>query len=156
MIKRSILLLLAVLAACSPTRTTVPTPPATLTPRQTAFLDTLEQRTFAWFWERTNPVNGLTPDRWPTKSFSSVAAIGFALTAYPIGVERGYVTRSQAADRTLTTLRFMYRAPQGEQTTGITGYKGFFYHFLDMATGLRFEKVELSTRALSGSSLPSR
>ena len=145
MIKRSILLLLAVVSACSPTRTTIPTPQATLTPRQTAFLDTLEQRTFNWFWERTNPVNGLTPDRWPTKSFSSVAAIGFALTAYPIGVERGYVTRSAAADRTLTTLRFMYRAPQSDQPTGVTGYKGFFYHFLDMDTGLRFQQVELST-----------
>ena len=138
-------LLFIVASGCSPTRTTVPTPRATLTPRQTAFLDTLEQRTFAWFWERTNSANGLTPDRWPTKSFSSVAAIGFALTAYPIGVERGYVTRSQAADRTLATLRFMYRAPQGEQATGVTGYKGFFYHFLDMDTGLRFERVELST-----------
>lgn len=116
-----------------------------LTPRQTAFLDTLEQRTFNWFWEKTNPANGLTPDRWPTKSFSSVAAIGFALTAYPIGVERKYISRSSASERTLTTLRFMYQAPQGAQPTGVTGYKGFFYHFLDMETGHRFEQVELST-----------
>ena len=39
----------------------------------------------------------------------------------------------------------MYRAPQGPQATGVTGYKGFFYHFLDMDTGLRFQQVELST-----------
>ena len=134
------------IAACSTTQApTAPVQPAQITPRQTAFLDTLEQRTFNWFWEKTNPVNGLTPDRWPTKSFSSVAAVGFALTAYPIGIERGYVTRTQAADRVLTTLRFMYRAPQGPQATGVTGYKGFFYHFLDMETGHRFEQVELST-----------
>ena len=120
-------------------------PSAALSPRQVAFLDTLEQRTFAWFWEKTNATNGLTPDRWPTKSFSSVAAIGFALTAYPIGVERGYVSRTDAANRVLTTLRFMYRAPQGPQATGVTGYKGFFYHFLDMDTGYRFRDVELST-----------
>ena len=143
------LLLFAGACSTSPSApvTTTPTtqPSAQITPRQTAFLDTLEQRTFAWFWERTNATNGLAPDRWPTKSFSSVAAIGFALTAYPIGIERGYVTRSAAAERTLTTLRFMYRAPQGPQATGVTGYKGFFYHFLDMDTGLRFEQVELST-----------
>ena len=132
-------------AACSPSRTTVPTPQAALTPRQTAFLDTLEQRTFTWFWERTNPANGLVPDRWPTKSFSSVAAIGFGLTAYGIGVERGYVTRTTAADRVLTTMRFMYRAPQGPEATNVIGYKGFFYHFLDMDTGHRFRDVELST-----------
>jgi hypothetical protein len=119
--------------------------PKQLTPRQSAFLDTLQHRTFNWFWEKTNASNGLTPDRWPTKSFSSVAAIGYALTAYPIGIERGYVTRTAAADRVLTTLRFMYRAPQGPEATGVAGYKGFFYHFLDMDTGYRFQQVELST-----------
>src|ERR1019366_9927972 len=114
------------------TGVTGPVAPVALTARQTAFLDTLEQRTFNWFWETGNASNGLTPDRWPTKSFSSVAAVGFALTAYPIGVERGYVSRTAAADRTLTTLRFMYNAPQGPQSTAVTGYKGFFYHFLDL------------------------
>jgi hypothetical protein len=71
--------------------------------------------------------------------------VGFALTAYPIGIERGYVSRTAAAERVLTTLRFMYSAPQGPQASGIAGYKGFFYHFLDMGTGNRFEQVELST-----------
>ncbi|MEX1187564.1 MAG: glucoamylase family protein [Gemmatimonadaceae bacterium] len=122
-----------------------PTVPAAITPRQTAFLDTLQRRTFDWFWERTDARTGLTPDRWPTKSFSSVAAIGFALTAYPVGVERGYVTRAQAAERTLTTLRYLYRAPQGPDSAGVTGYRGFYYHFLDMETGHRFRDVELST-----------
>jgi hypothetical protein len=149
MLRRSSIVLLLVASACT-TATSVtgvsgPTPPSALTVRQTAFLDTLERRTFDWFWERTDNNNGLTPDRWPTKSFSSVAAIGFALTAYPVGVERGYVTRSAAAQRTLNTLRFMYNAPQGSQPTNVTGYKGFFYHFLDMQTGYRFERVELST-----------
>ncbi len=146
--KRASVVLLFVASACSGSTTVagIGRPiPSSITARQTAFLDTLEQRTFTWFWEKTNPRNGLTPDRWPTKSFSSVAAIGFALTAYPIGVERKYVTRTEAAARTLTTLRFMYQAPQGAQPAGVTGYKGFFYHFLDMETGHRFEQVELST-----------
>src|SRR6267143_2634126 len=88
--------LLFVASACtsatSITAINGPIPPSSLTPRQTAFLDTLERRTFNWFWDQSDPNTGLTPDRWPTKSFSSVAAIGFALTAYPVGVERGYVT----------------------------------------------------------------
>ena len=113
--------------------------------RADPFLDTVETRTFQWFWDNTNPANGLVPDRWPTKSFSSVAAIGFGLTAYIVGVERGYVSRSDAAARVLTTLNFLYHAPQGPDATGVTGYKGFFYHFLDMNTGLRFQQVELST-----------
>src|SRR5439155_22160831 len=105
----------------------------------------VEQRTLNWFWERTDHGSGVARDRWPTKSLSSVAAVGFALTAYPVGVERGYVTRADAAQRTLNTLRVMYATPQGLQATNGTGYKGFFYHFLDMQTGYRFEQVELST-----------
>ncbi|HTE46875.1 MAG TPA: glucoamylase family protein, partial [Gemmatimonadaceae bacterium] len=118
---------------------------ASVSVAERAFIDTLSQRTFGYFWETTNPRNGLTPDRWPTKSFSSVAAVGFALTAYPIGVEHGWVTRDAARERVLTTLRFFWRAPQGPQGSNITGYKGFYYHFLDMETGYRFENVELST-----------
>jgi hypothetical protein len=110
-----------------------------------AFLDTVEVRTFRWFWDTTNPTNGLVPDRWPTKSFSSVAAIGFGLTAYVVGAERGYISRADAAARVRTTLAFLYHAPDGAAATGVTSYKGFFYHFLDMDTGLRFQTVELST-----------
>ncbi|HEY6867810.1 MAG TPA: glucoamylase family protein [Candidatus Eisenbacteria bacterium] len=110
-----------------------------------AFLDELERRTFDWFWDHGDPRTGLVPDRWPTRSFSSVAAIGFGLTSYGIGAERGWVTRPQAAERTLATLRFLWQAPQGPEPRGRTGYRGFFYHFLDMDSGLRFEKVELST-----------
>jgi len=108
-------------------------------------IDELQERTFRWFTHVTNRSNGLTPDRWPTESFSSVAAIGFALTCWPIGVERGWMSREEARERTLTTIRFFHDAPQGPEATGVTGYKGFFYHFLDMRTGLRFERTELST-----------
>ena len=105
----------------------------------------LEERTFRFFWDTANPKNGLVPDRYPTPSFASIAAVGFGLTSYPIGVERGYVTRKEARKRVLTTLRFLYNAPQGTQQHGMSGYKGFFYHFLDMRTGERFEDSELST-----------
>src|SRR5260221_8033303 len=114
-------------------------------PDTAAFLDTLQHKTFNFFWDLTPPGNGLTPDRWPTPSFSSIAAVGFALTAYPIGVEHGWITRAQAADRTLTTLRFFWTAPQDSAGPNTTGYRGFFYHFLDMSTGRRFQTVELST-----------
>ena len=109
------------------------------------FLDTLERRTFQWFWEVTNRDNGLVPDRWPTINFSSVAAIGFGLTAYGVGAERGYVSREDARARTLTTLRFLWNAPQSDKPEEVTGYRGFFYHFLDMKTGRRFRTVELSS-----------
>lgn len=119
---------------------------STPAPLSTADLLTdIQKRTFAFFWDRTNPANGLMVDRWPTPSFSSIAATGFALTAWPIGVKNGWITRDQARERTLATLRFFWNAPQGPGATGVTGYKGFFYHFLDMQTGLRFKQTELSS-----------
>jgi len=106
----------------------------------------IERRTFQFFWDTTNERNGLTPDRYPSRPFASVASIGYALTAYPIGIENGWVSRTQAVDRTLTTLRFLRDLPQGPQRTGRGGYKGFFYHFLDMQEGHRYDSwVELSS-----------
>jgi hypothetical protein len=108
------------------------------------FYDDIEHRTFRFFWETVNRANGLVPDRWPTPSFSSIAAVGFALPAYAIGVERGWCSRSDARDLTLTTLRFFCNAPQGA-AAATAGHKGFFYHFLDMQTGVRYRNVELSS-----------
>lgn len=122
-----------------------PSPGGGPRPSDAAFLDTLERRTFAFFWETADPGTRLVPDRWPTPSFSSVAAVGFGLTALPVGAERGYVSRGEAAQRALETLRWLWRAPQGPAATGVTGYRGFFYHFLDMRTGERFKDVELSS-----------
>lgn len=108
--------------------------------------DDIERRTFDYFWDTTDASNGLAPDRYPEQPFSSIAAIGFALTAYPIGVERAWVTREQAAERTLKTLRFLRDVPSGPEATGKAGYRGFYYHFLDMRSGLRFGNwVELSS-----------
>jgi ABC-type glycerol-3-phosphate transport system substrate-binding protein len=116
-----------------------------LSPETAAFLDTLEERTFHFFWDLTPPATGLTPDRYPTKSFSSIAGAGFALTAYPIGIERGYVSREAARKRVLDTLRYLWNAPQDTSVSGSIGYKGFFYHFIDPDSGHRFKDVELST-----------
>lgn len=121
------------------------TPPDTASITDEEFLDDLQRRTFDFFWETSNPANGMVPDRWPTESFASIAAIGFSLTAYPVGAERGWISRAQAAERTLNTLRFLRDAPQGNGVTGISGYRGFFYHFLEMDSGLRFQTNELST-----------
>ncbi|MEP6634677.1 MAG: glucoamylase family protein [Luteimonas sp.] len=107
-------------------------------PQLTPLFKDIERRTFQFFWDTTNEVNGLTPDRFPSRPFASIASVGFALTAYPIGVENGWVSRTQAIDRTLTTLKFFRDAPQGPQREGKTGYHGFYYHFLDMQKGQRY------------------
>jgi hypothetical protein len=111
-----------------------------------ASIDELERRTFAWFWDSADPKTGLVPDHWPADSFSSIASVGFGLTAYGVGVERGYITREQAAERTLATLRFFTDAAQNDSEDDATGSHGFFYHFLNPQTGKREARwVELSS-----------
>ena len=123
-----------------------PAPPKPLKPELPPLFGDIERRTFQFFWDTTNETNGLTPDRFPSRPFASIASVGFALTAYPIGIENGWVSRTQAIDRTLTTLRFFRDAPVGPQRTGKAGYKGFYYHFLDMQRGQRYDSwVELSS-----------
>ena len=107
-------------------------------------LEELQHRTFNWFWDLVDK-NYQVPDRHPTRQFSSIAATGFGLTTYCIGVEKKYVTRAQAAERVLKTLQFLWNAPQGPEPSGNTGFHGFFYHFLDHEKGVRFKNVELST-----------
>jgi hypothetical protein len=135
---KKVLFIVFTLALVQCTRTPVPVV-------SRGFLDSLSHDTFNFFWDLAEPSNGNVPDRWPSPSFSSIAATGFGLTSYLVGVEKGYVTREQAADRVATTLRFFLNAPKGDAPAGVTGNHGFFYHFIDMKTGLRYQNVELST-----------
>jgi len=104
----------------------------------------LQKNTFKYFLQEWNPDNGLVPDSTRKGSPSSISAVGFALTVYPIGVERKYLSRKEAIKRTLKTLRFFCDGPEGKGTEAI-GHKGFYYHFLDMKTGQRTWNSEVST-----------
>ena len=105
----------------------------------------IHKRTFFYFWETAHPVTGLSPDNWPNPKFCSIAATGFALSSYCIGVHSGYVTREAAVQKTLTVLRLLRDGPQHKGSQNVMGYKGFFYHFLQMDTGLRYKDCELSS-----------
>ena len=101
------------------------------------FLEYVQETSFDYFWYGANPANGLVPDRSATGSACSIAAVGFGLTAIGIGVDHGWITRTQAVARVLTTLNTFLSGPQGPGNSGIIGYRGWFYHFLDMNTALR-------------------
>ncbi len=95
-----------------------------VSPEQQAFLDKLEHDTFAFFWDTTPADTGLTPDRLSQTGVSSIAAVGFALTSYTVAADRGWITREQAATRTLATLQLLWRAHQGPEPRATSGYKG--------------------------------
>jgi hypothetical protein len=109
-----------------------------------AMLHQLQRETFEYFVKEANPANGLVKDTSRRGAPGSIAAVGLALTAYPVGVERSFMSRAHAVERTLATLRFFWNSTQGTGPEA-TGYKGFYYHFLSLKTGRRVWKCELST-----------
>lgn len=107
-------------------------------------LKDLQAKTFNYFLHEINLKNGLIADRTEPESPASIAAIGLALSSYIVAVERGLISRTEAVIRTLTVLTFFSLSKQGTESDA-TGYKGFYYHFLDMNNGKRAFKCELST-----------
>jgi hypothetical protein len=108
------------------------------------FLHNLQSASFGYFLDYANPENGLIADKTTPDSPCSIAAVGMALTAYPIAVERGFLSRMDAVTRVLKTLSFLADGEQS-QSPNASGYRGFFYHFLDMNSGRRAWNCELSS-----------
>jgi hypothetical protein len=108
-----------------------------------AMLDKLQRAAFDYFPRSTNPQNGLVADRSRDGSPASIAVVGLALSSYPVGVDRGWIDRDEAIQHTLRALRFFWHSDQtgGPETTG---FRGFYFHFLDMKTGVRVWQCELS------------
>lgn len=129
------------------TPTTLPTatyspPTATLTPAPETIIATEMQGAFDFFWEQANTDTessgyGLVRDRYPgSPGVASIAAVGFALSAYPIGVEKGYITQAQGLERVTRTFKTLANMERTE---------GFYYHFVDLQTGQRVWDSEVSS-----------
>jgi hypothetical protein len=106
-------------------------------------LDGLQRAAFGYFVEAVNPANGLIADNSRASSPVSIAVVGFALSSYPVAVERGWMARADAVKRSLSALRF-FRDSDQSGSPEATGFKGFYYHFLDMRSGARVWRSELS------------
>lgn len=128
-------------------RTTAALPPAAatepLSPADVAMLDTLQRAAFDYFIQHGRRSNGLVADTSRPGSHASIAVIGFALSAYPVGVERGWMTREEALLRCLAALRFFRDSDQSGKADS-TGRHGFYFHFLHMDSGRRAWKCEVS------------
>jgi hypothetical protein len=112
-------------------------------PADDALLDALEHAAFGYFLETMNPANGLVADNSRPNAPASIAVVGFALSVYPVAVERGWMARADAVARSLAALRF-FRDSDQSGDAGATGYRGFYYHFLDVHSGERVWRSELS------------
>jgi hypothetical protein len=107
-------------------------------------IDRAQRHAFGYFEDAVDPASGLVLDSTQPDSPCSITGVGMALTAYPIAIERGWMTRAQGVSITLTTLRFFANCDMSG-TPHSTGHRGFYFHFLDMRTGTRAWKSELSS-----------
>jgi len=105
-------------------------------------LDEIERATFHFFWDEASQKTGQVKDRAlangnDSRMMSSIAATGFGLVGLCIGEQRGYGKSPEILERVRKTLRFLANDLPNEQ--------GFFFHFVHMETGQRWEKCELSS-----------
>ena len=107
-------------------------------------LNRLQLTTLLYYLHETHPATGLIRDKTDPDAPASIAAVGLALASIPVLVERGVFSREFAPELVLKRLRFFRDRPQGPEPDA-TGYRGFYYHFLDMKTGRRVWQCELST-----------
>lgn len=107
-------------------------------------LDDLQRRAFEYFETFVHPETGLVADSSRPASDASIAAVGMALSSYPVAEATGWVRRSEVARRAVAVLRTLHRGRM-DGGPGAIGNRGFFYHFLDMETGLRTRRCEVST-----------
>jgi hypothetical protein len=108
-----------------------------------ALLDQLQIAALDYFLRSANLDNGLVADTSREGSPASIAVVGFALAAYAVAVSRGWMKRADAVQRSVAALRF-FRDSDQTGAADATGYKGFYYHFLDMHSGKRVWQSELS------------
>ncbi|MCX6281353.1 MAG: Tat pathway signal protein [Bacteroidetes bacterium] len=107
-------------------------------------LDSIQHKTFLFFLNEYHPEKGIVKDRTTSSSPCSIASTGFGIPSFAIGAERKWITREQAAEITLKILTFFKNSIQSTDTN-VTGYKGFYYHFLTMDSGTRKWNCELSS-----------
>lgn len=114
-----------------------------------AFLDYLRRLSFLYFLDSasTDPrTGGLIQDRGTFADLLTVGGAGFQLSAYIIGAERGYLSRTSAAARVNALLAVLESHPQGAARVGVAGHRGFFYHFLGI-DGLRKQNFDFTATA---------
>ena len=116
-------------------------PSARLTDDQ---LRALQETTLHYYLKEVNPDNGLIGDCTQPGAPCSIAAVGMALASAPAAVERQIRDRRNHGRVDPQDLRFFADSRQGTEPDA-TGYKGFYYHFLDMQTGRRVWNCEVST-----------
>ncbi|MDD5645529.1 MAG: glucoamylase family protein [bacterium] len=100
------------------------------------FLDVISKTSFDYFWNEIDEGSGLVKDA-TGHDYCNIANVGFCLSAYCIGVERGWAEKEEAEKRCLKILDTFLN--------DVEGAYGFYYHFVKLGSGKRDGNSEVST-----------
>jgi len=90
-------------------------------------LTLVQQQTFKYFWDYAHPVSGLARERFGSGDTVTSGGSGFGIMTLPMAVERGFVSRSEAAERLRTIVGFLSGKAQR--------FHGAFPHWLNGSSG---------------------
>lgn len=99
-----------------------------------ALLDSVQHRTFEYFWKGAEPNSGLAPERihmdgiYPEndQNIVTTGGSGFGIMAILAGIDRGYVTRAEGLERMERIVSFLEKADR---------FHGAFPHWFHGDTG---------------------
>ena len=90
-------------------------------------LTMVQEACFRYYWEAGHPNAGMAIEILPgDKNLVALGSSGFGAMALLVGVDRGFITREQGAERFLKIVRFLAKADR---------FQGVWPHFLDGRTG---------------------
>ena len=117
--KYTLLPFILLIAACnSNSSQSQQTTTAEISISDSALFDTIEHKTFEYFWTGAEPNSGMAPERihmdndYPENDQSTIAVggSGFGIMALLAGIERGYITRQQGYERLNKIVSFLEKA----------------------------------------------
>jgi len=95
-----------------------------------SLLTLVQQRTFRYFYDFAHPVSGLARERNTSGDIVTTGGSGFGLAAFPVAVERGFITRAEALAHCTKVVDFL--------TDKAERFHGVYSHWLDGKTGKAF------------------
>ncbi len=91
-------------------------------------LDTVQRRTFRYFWEFGHPVSGMARERNSSGDVVTTGGTGFGVMSIVAAVNRNFITRTEGRDRVLKITNFLLN--------NCTRYHGAFAHWINGVSGV--------------------
>ncbi len=90
-------------------------------------LTKVQEQTFKYFWDYGHPTSGLARERLGSENTVTSGGSGFGIMTIPVGIERGFITRAEGAERMDKIATFLAETAET--------FHGAYPHWLNGETG---------------------